>query len=529
MERLVVMFLVILPGALSGDWGVVFNDQCAIKGTTIVIQCRYDYPLVHMVRSMEWSKAQFVLGPIVLLPLSKLPSAPGHFQYVGNYWHDCSLKINSVQPRDGGAYYFSFVTTLNRWTSRTFARLSVEELTAVVQPSTVTEGDYVHLTCLSGCPTPITTVWFKDGKLVQKPVFKVRKEDAGMYHCAVLGQEMARSASVALNVRYAPKNVALSVSPSGNIVIGSSVTFTCSSDANPPVTQSGYSLYKSGQFISSGQNHTVSDVRPSHSGLYYCRASNNISWTGVDVTRSTEVHVDVQYRPMNIVVSVDPPHVIEGSGVNLTCSCVANPAADRYTWYKRTDFPGSGSLVQVGSGRVLSLLSVDASHTGLYFCQTENTLGINNSSEVLLPIKGNEFGIQPVPALVGVGVSLFVTLVIALLLFWRKQTKKPKKKTVFDVRLSERGSYSSADKNQSESVYANVQSFPPSLPPGHNYDANMVSTFSEDEVTYSTVAIKPRNPSLPHHVNNSKTPHNRRSKLGEDDDFVIYAAVAKSS
>lgn len=74
-------------------------------------------------------------------------------------------------------------------------------MTSVVQPSTVTEGDNVSLTCVSGCPTPVDIFWFRDGQLVKSPVFQARREDAGGYYCAVLGQETARSASVPLNVQ----------------------------------------------------------------------------------------------------------------------------------------------------------------------------------------------------------------------------------------------------------------------------------------------------------------------------------------
>ena len=88
---------------------------------------------------------------------------------------------------------------------------------------------------------------------------------------------------------------------------------------------------------------------------------------------------------MNMTVSMDSPNVVEGSSVNLTCSSAANPAADNYTWYQRTDSPNS-QLLQVGSGQVLSLPSVEASHTGLYLCQARNRLGDNNSTEVLLTV-----------------------------------------------------------------------------------------------------------------------------------------------
>ncbi|XP_032374080.1 B-cell receptor CD22 [Etheostoma spectabile] len=484
MDNLILIILVtISPGVWSGDWRVIVEDECALKGTSVVIKCEYDYPSAHIVISTSWSKALYVDGNWKQFLLSQIPSPPNHFQYVGNRWSDCKLKINDVQPSDEGAYFFNFVTTFNRWRSKTFASLSVKELTAVVQPSTVTEGDVVRLTCVSGCPTPVSIVWFRDGQRVPNPVFQAGREDAGRYHCAVLGQETARSASVALSVQYAPRKVKLSMSPS--VVKGSSVTFTCSSDAVPPVTQRGYSLYKDGHFISSGQNHTISDVQPSHGGLYLCQAWNDISWRGIARINSTEVHLDVQYRPENLSVSMDPPHVVEGSSVNLSCSCAANPAADNYTWYRAS---GSGSsfspLIQVGSGQVLSLPSVEASHTGVYVCQARNPLGQNNSTEVLLALKEKDHGSRSFPILAGFGVLVFVTLLLLLLLFWLKQRTRAEKK---------------------------------------------VHTSYEDEVTYSTVTFKPRNPGPPHHTNSSRVAPDSRFKGGENDNSVIYSSVAKSS
>ncbi|XP_054477055.1 B-cell receptor CD22-like isoform X2 [Anoplopoma fimbria] len=425
MERLIAIILVIIPGLLSGDWKVTYEDHCALNGTSVVIKCEYDYPWANIVTSYSWSKSVYVAGEWKKFPLSQLASPPGHFRYVGDSWADCSLKVNDVQHTDEGEYFFSFVTTLNRWKSETPARLSVRELTSVVQPSTVTEGDVVNLTCVSSCHTPINIVWFRDGKRVPNPVFQAEREDAGRYYCAVLGQEMSRSASAALNVQYAPSKVALSMSPSA--VKGSLVTLTCSSDANPPVTQSGYSLYKDGHFISSGQNHTISDLQPSHSGLYYCQAWNNISRGGIDLINSTEVHLEVQYRPENISISMDPPHVVEGSSVNLTCSSAANPPADNYTWYRSTGSSFS-SLLQVGSGQVLSLPSVEASNTGLYLCQARNQLGENNSTEVMLAMMEKDQGCQSRQILAGIVVSVFVTLVLALLLFWLKQRNRAKEK-----------------------------------------------------------------------------------------------------
>lgn len=121
------LFFKILPkGVWSGDWGVTFKSQCALKETSVVIKCEYDYPLGHLVTSVSWSKAQQVSGKWRLFPLSNLPSPPNHIKYVGNYWGDCSLEINDLQHTDEGHYFFSFATTFNRWRSKTSAHLSVK-------------------------------------------------------------------------------------------------------------------------------------------------------------------------------------------------------------------------------------------------------------------------------------------------------------------------------------------------------------------------------------------------------------------
>ncbi len=113
-------------GVWSADWKVIFKNQCALKGASVVIKCQYDYPAGHIVTSVQWSKALYERDRRGLFPLSELSSARDHFTYVGNYWSDCGLKISNVQHTDEGQYFFSFWTTFSRWTSSTHAYLSVK-------------------------------------------------------------------------------------------------------------------------------------------------------------------------------------------------------------------------------------------------------------------------------------------------------------------------------------------------------------------------------------------------------------------
>uniref|UniRef100_A0A3P9BG63 Ig-like domain-containing protein n=1 Tax=Maylandia zebra TaxID=106582 RepID=A0A3P9BG63_9CICH len=274
-----VLYFILFSCVWSGDWSVTSENQCALKGTSVLINCKYDYPVGHFVTSVSWFKNLYASGRWGLFPLDKLTSSLDHFKYLGNFRGDCSLKVNDVQHTDEGAYYFRFTTTFNRWMS--------------IKPMyfTVTEGGHVALTCMSGCPEPKDIVWFRDGQPVSNPVFQARREDAGDYYCDLSSMWLHFLISSQAD---APREVTLSVSPWGDIRSGGTATLTCSSDANPPVAHSGYSLYKDGQLLSSGQNYIISDILPSDRGWYYCQAWNNISWRGIDLINSTEVHLDVR-------------------------------------------------------------------------------------------------------------------------------------------------------------------------------------------------------------------------------------------
>ncbi|KAI3360781.1 hypothetical protein L3Q82_013017, partial [Scortum barcoo] len=465
-----------------------------------------NYITVHYSKLSSFQSWILIMESLILIILVIIPD---HFKYVGDYDHDCSLQINNVQPADEGEYYFRFVTTFNGWTSKTSAQLSVRELTTVIKPSTVTEGGNVTLTCNTGCPTPTYVMWLKDGQHVLNPVFQARREDAGRYSCAILGQERARSAPVALNVQYAPREVTLSVSPL-DVVEGGSVTFTCSSDANPSVTPSGHGLFKDGHFISSGKNFTISDVQLNHSGLYHCQASNNISRRGNDLINSTEVHLGVQYRPMNVSISMDPPDVVKGNAVNLTCNSLANPAADNYTWYKMAasaSQPHAPGGIRTGA---VYFLYGGVPGWALHLPGQEPMGGEQLDADAAA-LQGKA-GWQPVPPDLSWNWSLSFcdafggdSYFVLVSQRGNRGTSAERKKqpAEFDFRLRGKDLSSSAAEDESNSIYVNIHTMPTSPPPvanvadrsyrnsQHEHDDH---TSNGEDVTYSTVTIKPKNP-----------------------------------
>ncbi|KAL6108862.1 uncharacterized protein ACO6RY_12118 [Pungitius sinensis] len=145
-------------------------------------------------------------------------------------------------------------------------------------------------------------------------------------------------------------------------------------------------------------------------GNYFCAAK------GQESILSEPVALNVHYPPLNVSVGMSYSyHLTTGLSVNVSCSCAANPPADNYTWY-RSSASGFSSPLPVGSGQVLSLSSLEASHAGLYFCHARNPLGENNSAEVLLTVKGTDT--IHLILFVGIGVKAFIGLLLPLVIIW---------------------------------------------------------------------------------------------------------------
>ncbi|KAG9335403.1 hypothetical protein JZ751_004724, partial [Albula glossodonta] len=145
-----------------------------------------------------------------------------------------------------------------------------------VKPEIVTEGESVTLTCIITCThlgNSQAFTWYKNGEHVssknQYLQFRARRGDSDSYSCAVQdGHNHLLSTAVTLSVNYPPTDTSVSVSPSGEIEEGSSVTLTCSSDANPPVHR--YTWFKKTGAVTSergtGESHTITNISSEDSG-----------------------------------------------------------------------------------------------------------------------------------------------------------------------------------------------------------------------------------------------------------------------
>ncbi|XP_067441975.1 B-cell receptor CD22-like [Thunnus thynnus] len=268
-----------------------------------------------------------------------------------------------------------------------------------VSPSDdIIEGSSVTLTCSSDANPAANYTWYKKNEnpdlqpLSKEPqlIFSsIQSSDSGEYYCTAENQLGKRTSEhIFINVKYGPKPPSVSVSPSGEIVQGSSVTLNCSSDANPAAT---YTWHKENQTLLHGPENMYhfTSISSEDSGVYHCKSENQYGQIN-----SSYLIIDVQYAPKLPSVSVSPSDapkvpsvsvspsgvIVEGSSVTLTCSSDANPATN-YTWYKENQTVTQG---QQGSYHFTSIRSEDS---GMYHCKSENQYRHINSSSLIIDVQ----------------------------------------------------------------------------------------------------------------------------------------------
>uniref|UniRef100_A0A0F8AMK8 B-cell receptor CD22 n=1 Tax=Larimichthys crocea TaxID=215358 RepID=A0A0F8AMK8_LARCR len=255
----VVLSLIVVSALLcvtviqgQNGWGVTYTSTeiCASKGSTVEMSCTYTYPSWLTVQKTFWFTKLKGTGPVDLTTDSEYS---GRVQNICDN-NKCTLRITDLRESDSAEYKFRFITN---------------------HP----EGKH---TGLPGVTLSVTAkyTWYKEKqKLPQRSTgiyhfTSISSEDRGNYYCKSENQHgQIDSSSLFIDVQYAPKLPSVSVSPSAEIVENSSVTLTCSSDANPAAD---YTWYKENEDSpkASGQIFTITDFRPEHSGNYYCEAQN---------------------------------------------------------------------------------------------------------------------------------------------------------------------------------------------------------------------------------------------------------------
>uniref|UniRef100_A0A3B4H6S2 B-cell receptor CD22 n=1 Tax=Pundamilia nyererei TaxID=303518 RepID=A0A3B4H6S2_9CICH len=296
------------------NYGVTYTSTqiCAVKGSTVDIGCSFKHPSRY---TYLWNTVWFTKGnnnnPD---DLKTDPVYAGRVSY-SSHWKSCTLTIRDLRESDSAVYKFRFETNQKSFTVLPGVTLTVTVLQVHVDTSSY--PDSATLTCRGSCRlnNHFFYAWYKNGQKISNQSDQYWYTDnlnpSDSYSCAVTGHEDFSSPSVCEFISYLSlmSLPSVSVSPSAEIVEGSSVTLTCSSDANPAAN---YTWYKEQQPISQEKQIIFRSIWFSDSGKYCCTAENELGKT------------------ISKVISIN---IVEGSSVTLTCSSDANLAAN-YTWYK---------------------------------------------------------------------------------------------------------------------------------------------------------------------------------------------------
>nr|XP_021330833.1 intercellular adhesion molecule 5-like [Danio rerio] len=125
------------------------------------------------------------------------------------------------------------------------------------------------------------------------------------------------------------------------------------------------------------QTHYYSDLMFTVTHHHH-RAEFTCTATQQQITTHSTRQLHVQYAPKSVSAHVSPAGVIvEGHSVTLSCSSEANPAV-KYSWYKHTE----GDL-KPPTGPNLTIININRSHSGRYYCRAGNQHGTQNTSVLL--------------------------------------------------------------------------------------------------------------------------------------------------
>ncbi|XP_071361151.1 myelin-associated glycoprotein-like isoform X2 [Trachinotus anak] len=495
--------------SVSGHWGVAYpyTQICAFKGSTVEIHCTYRYPSTMngqhtQVKKQFWFTNLSDNEPV---DLTNDPKYSGRVKYHCTE-NDCTLTISHLSESDSAEYKFRFTTNHQdgKYIGHPGVTLSVTDpqLQVNVRRLTVNwDSPWTELECHIRCRPlhDLSYIWYKNDQEVkgENSFYFVPFGSAEKYRCAIRGREHFRSPPV-----YAPKLPSVSVSPSGEIVEGSSVTLTCSSDANPAAK---YTWYKENQTLLQGPEgvYHFSSISSEDRGFYCCKCENPYG-----KINSSSLHVDVQYPPKLPSVAVSPSgEIVEGSSVTLTCSSDANPAA-KYTWYKENeDSPKA-------SGQIFTITDITTKHRGNYYCEAQNTRGRHSSAFNMTAVA--VFPKAWKSAVIGATPVVFFAIILSAFLLMRKRTTSKQ-----SSEPGERPDYSdqcppNQSEEQSELNYASVRFMRNETDPVYS---NIIPTgprrHEEEDVEYTVVKF------------NCSAPRTRDQETEEDPD-ALYSTVKKT-
>ncbi|XP_059908859.1 B-cell receptor CD22-like [Gadus macrocephalus] len=370
----------------NGDLRVTYSSSnvCALRGAMVYIGCTYEYPDSVQYRPTTVRTLWFTEGDnYQAVDLKHDAGYTGRIEYrceevscTRSRCHGtCALRIRDLRWSDSAVYKFRFTTNQPgvEYTGEPGVKLSVTDLQVKVSFPYPTIPTWTNLECHSRCGLAGDPryIWFRNGQNLGQGLNNLVVPKFGdSYSCAVEGYAL-RSPSV-----YAPKTPSVTVRPSGELEEGSSVTLSCSSDANPAANYTWFKVINQRYYrhMNQGPQLVFGRILSTDSGQYCCIAQTEL--------RTSElIYIYVKYRPKHTSVYSRPSGEIkEGRSVTLSCSTDANPAA-KYTWFK------NNQSLPWGPSQRHTFTSVRPEDRGTYRCHAKNKYGQLSSNSISLNVK----------------------------------------------------------------------------------------------------------------------------------------------
>ncbi|KAJ8333009.1 hypothetical protein SKAU_G00419050 [Synaphobranchus kaupii] len=338
----------LLQGALSRDWAIWMPQSIeALAGSCVLIPCTFDIPSKHdndLVTEAKgiWTKAS---PPKLKLTPEKVEVMEGT---------SVSLNCSAAAPCPKLPPNLTWTPSLSDSVDQLQEN---EDQTKYVSSVLTFTASHLH----------------HRQKITCRALYKLQQ-----------GDNQKTSNSLTLRVLYPPKNPSVSVSPSGSVLEGSSVTLTCSSNANPPVQI--YTWHKVNgremNTVGTGQNLTFNVTESSGSEQHYCEAQNQHG-----KENSPTVQLDIKYMPQ-----ISDSGSCSRTAAEISCSCESrgNPSPSMEWRVSGLQVTNSTDRViseeQLGNTGLRSSLTMRHSQgdTPTLLCVSTNIVG-SSSLRLLVP------------------------------------------------------------------------------------------------------------------------------------------------
>ncbi|XP_022616733.1 myelin-associated glycoprotein-like isoform X2 [Seriola dumerili] len=310
---LVALLIAVMQGVFSKTWDVTLPQSItSMTNSCVTVPCHFEVPddqeanLLNCSDRGLWRKGTLA-GPIVLDSQNPFNNQV-QGQVVGDLTKKNCTTVFSSFPKDYSDMYFFRLECLNtiKYTFSVGVMITFQPapppptLTFVSQ---VSEGAQVRLQCSVPVPCsilPPSLTWLPRDTSRQEDTQMLQTADGHMMMTSTLtfvatadhqnqsivcsvsyplskgGSTEPSAATQRLNILYAPRFTTATLSTSGPVSEGRTVIFTCSSDANPPVSRYSWHRDNRGILTRMGQGETlVLQVSQEDSGVYLCEAQNS--------------------------------------------------------------------------------------------------------------------------------------------------------------------------------------------------------------------------------------------------------------